>query len=70
VEDVTGSTRVIRENIVDGDQMELLRVSYQKEVDERAEWLGSELSEDGVNMFSDCFACKDAHGMQIQTIRR
>ena len=70
VEDVTGSTRVIRENIVDGDQMELLRVSYQKEIDIRAEWLGSELSEEGVNMFSDCFACKDAHGMQIQTIRR
>ncbi|HNR55529.1 MAG TPA: hypothetical protein PKJ19_10190 [Flavobacteriales bacterium] len=78
VEQITGSTRVIRENIAGGDAMELLRVSYQKEINERAEYLGEELSEDpqegipysGVGTYSDCFACRDQHGLKVQRIPR
>ena len=70
VENITGSTRVIRENIVNGEQMELLRVSYTKEMNDRAEWLGQELSGDQVNKYADCFVCKDETGLNVSTMRR
>ena len=78
VEYITGSTRVNREAITNGDELELLRVNYTKEMNTRAEWLGEQLSEEpddgnphsGVNTYSDCFTCKDPHGIQVKTIRR
>ena len=71
VETITGSTRVNRENISNGDALELARVSYMKEMNERAEWLGFELSKpENINRYSDCFACKDEHGLGVSTIRR
>lgn len=78
VEYITGSTRVNREAITNGDQLELLRVNYTKEMNSRAEYLGEQLSDEpdegnphsGVNTYSDCFACKDPHGIQVKTIRR
>ena len=71
MEFITGSTRVNRESIVNGDQMELARVSYTKEMNERAEYMGYELSQpENVNRYSDCFACKDDSGIAVSTIRR
>ena len=71
VEHMTGSTRVNRDNIVNGDQLELMRVGYAKEINERAEWLGMELAKpENVKTYSDCFTCADESGLMVQTIRR
>lgn len=71
VEQITSSTRVNRENIVAGDQMELNRVGYTKEMNERAAWLGAELAlPENIDTYSDCFTCKDETGLNVSTMRR
>lgn len=78
VDYLTGSTRVNREALAGGEELEQLRVSYMAKVKESSEWLAEQLTAEpddenprsGINTYSDCFACRDQHGMKVQTIRR
>ena len=77
VQTITGSTRVVREAIAGGDEMERLRVSYMAKVKEYADYIGEVLTmpadngrSSGVNSYSDCFTCRDTTGIAVKTIRR
>lgn len=68
---VTGSTRVIRDNIAGGDELELLRAGYRKDKADIIAYLVDVFtSPDGVNTYSDCFTCKSAQNLRASTMRR
>jgi hypothetical protein len=76
IAEVTGSTRVIREAIAGGDQLELTRVALMKDAEEMVGYVVDVLSGDpdpgnsrsGVNLYSDCFSCKDETNMHVRRI--
>lgn len=74
---ISGSTRVNRETLTGGDELERLRVSYMAEVQKFAEYMGGYLSgagEDGylhpeqISTYSDCFICNN-NGPSVKSIR-
>lgn len=75
---VTNSTRVVREAIAGGDELEITRVAIMKDVKEVVDFVVGVLTSDpddgnprsGINLYSDCFACKDESAMGVSTIRR
>lgn len=73
----TGSNRVVRDAIAGGDETELTRVSLMKDAEEVVGFVVEMLSRDpddgnprsGVNLYSDCFTCKN-DGPIVKTMRR
>jgi hypothetical protein len=78
IAEVTKSTRVNREAIAGGDEMELTRVGLIKDAKDVVDFIVQVLTSDpdegnprsGVNLYSDCFTCKDPAGMAVKPIRR
>ena len=78
IADVTKSTRVVREATAGGDELELTRVALSKDARDVVDFVVSVLTADpdpgnprsGVNLYSDCFTCKDESNMHTSTIRR
>lgn len=75
---ITNSTRVVREAIAGGDELELTRVALIKDVQQVVEFIVQVLTSDpeegnprsGMNLYSDCFTCKDDSHMHARTIQR
>lgn len=78
VEFLSGSTKVNRESLAGGDELEKLRISYMSKAKEYSEYMRDVLTQEGddqnprsgVNTYSDCFACLDSTGIKVSTMRR
>lgn len=78
VNTLAGTTRVNRDAIAGGDELQQLMASYMGKVKEFSEYLAQMLTQEGddqnprsgINTYSDCFTCYDQTGIKVQTIRR